>query len=71
VEYALTTPPGRIVYDRFAPKQDEMQFLADEMKRFKLIESADINGLVDDRFATGANLEGITDLQSILNAPEK
>jgi NitT/TauT family transport system substrate-binding protein len=71
VEYALTTPPDRIVYDRFAPKHEEIQHLSEEMKRFNLIESADINGLVDDRFAREANLDGITDLSSILHPPGK
>jgi len=71
VAYVLTTPPNRFVYDRYTPKEEEMQFLADEMKRFKLLESADIKGLVDDRFAREANMEGITDFQSILHPPAR
>ncbi len=66
VEYALTTPVDRTVYDQFMPKHEEMQHLADQMVRFGLLEYNDISGLVDDRFARAANLEGITDFNSIL-----
>jgi NitT/TauT family transport system substrate-binding protein len=66
VQYALTTPPNRIVYDRFVPKNDEMQFLADEMVRFKLLEHSNIDGLVDDRFAKDADLTNISDYGSII-----
>jgi NitT/TauT family transport system substrate-binding protein len=69
VEYALTTPVNRIVYDQFMPKQDEIQFLADEMVRFKLLEHNDTAGLVDDRFAKEAKVEGVTDFNSILHPP--
>ncbi len=65
VEYAMDTPPGRIVFDQFIPKKEEMQNLADLMVKFKLLESNDITGLVDDSFARSVNLEGITDLRSI------
>jgi NitT/TauT family transport system substrate-binding protein len=66
VRYALTTPAGRIVYDRFTPKADELQVIADLMVRFNLIRHADITGLVDNRFALAAPMEGIDDLGSIL-----
>lgn len=66
VEYALEKPPNRIIFDRYIPKQDEIQFLADQMKRFSLIKDADVSGLVDDTFAREADLTGITDLRSIL-----
>ena len=66
VEYALRTPRDRIVYDRFVPKQEEMQFLADQMVRFGLLENNDINGLIDDRFAKNADLQHITNNESIL-----
>lgn len=69
VAYVLTTPPHRFVYDKYTPKEDEIQYLADEMKRFKLIERSDIKGLVEDRFAREANIEGVTDFQSILHPP--
>jgi NitT/TauT family transport system substrate-binding protein len=66
VEYALQNPPNMIVYDRFVPKQDEIQYLADQMVRYGLLERSDITGLVEDRFAVRADLDGITDLTSIL-----
>lgn len=69
VQWTMTHPPKRFVFDRFVPKQDEIQYLADQMVRFKLLESADTKGLVVDRFAKAANLEGITDLKSILHPP--
>jgi NitT/TauT family transport system substrate-binding protein len=69
VEYAMTTPKGRIVYDAFVPRLDEMQTMADLMVQFGLIQSGDIGGLVADRFARGADLSGITDFDSILHPP--
>ncbi len=69
VEYALTTPANRIVYDRFLPKEKEIQVLADQMVKFNLSEKNNISGLVDDRFAKAVNLNGITDIKSILHAP--
>jgi NitT/TauT family transport system substrate-binding protein len=71
VEYVLTTPPDRTVYDRFIPKSDELQFLADEMVRFKLLKNSNISGLIEDKFARNANLKGITDIKSILKVPGK
>ncbi len=67
VEYALSTPPNRIVYDRFVPKQDELQDIADLMLKFGLIKSGDIEGLAEPRFAQDADLQNITDFESILN----
>ena len=66
VEYALTTPTERIVYNRFVPKSDEIKAMADLMVDFGLLKSADIEGLVDDRFALGADLEGIDGIGSVL-----
>ena len=66
VEYALTTPENRIEYGRFVPKQSELQHIADLMRHFGLIENNNIEGLVEDHFAKEANLEGITDVGSIL-----
>jgi NitT/TauT family transport system substrate-binding protein len=72
VEYAMNTPPGRIVYDQYIPKQDEMQKMADMMVKFKLLENADISGLIDDRWAKDAKFDGITnDVKSILVSPKK
>lgn len=66
VRYALSTPDKRIIYEQFMPKENEMQYIADQMVKFELLENNDISGLVEDRFARNVNLEGITSLQSIL-----
>ena len=71
VEYALTTPEKRIVYDRFIPKREEMQQMADLMMRFKLIEHNKISGLIEDSFAKTVDLSGITDIASILQPRQK
>jgi NitT/TauT family transport system substrate-binding protein len=65
VNYAMTTPSGRVVYDRFIPKTAEIQTLADLMVHYNLAGQADITGLVDDRFAQAASIDGIDDLESI------
>ena len=67
VQHALTQPPGRIIYDRFVPDTEELQLLADRMAHFGLTAHADISGLVDDRLARQAPLDGIDDLESILS----
>jgi NitT/TauT family transport system substrate-binding protein len=66
VRHALTTPSGRVVYDRFVPKTAEIQTMADLMVRYDLDRQADITGLVDNRFALAASIDGIDDLDSIL-----
>ena len=66
VRHALTTPSGRVVYDRFVPKTGEIQTMADLMVRYDLARQADITGLVEDRFALTAPIDGIDDLDSIL-----
>ena len=66
VRYALSVPPGRVIYDRYVPKEAELQVMADLMVRYKLIDHADISGLVDDRFARSASVDDIGDLNSIL-----
>ena len=71
VEYALNTPPKRIVFDRYIPLQGEMQQIADLMVRFGLVQTPKIDGLVEDRFARNAALSGITDdVASILGLPD-
>jgi hypothetical protein len=40
--------------------------MADLMVRFKLIETGVTTGLVEDRFAREANIDGINGLDSIL-----
>jgi NitT/TauT family transport system substrate-binding protein len=69
VEWTLNNPPNRFVYDRFVPKEEEIKYLAEQMVKFKLIENSNISGLVYDKFAKEADLNGITGLGSILKAP--
>ena len=69
IEYALTTPKNRIVYDRFVPQLEELQHMSDLMVHFNLAKSSDIAGLIEDRFAKEADLQGIKDVQSILSQP--
>jgi NitT/TauT family transport system substrate-binding protein len=71
VEFALTTPENRIVYDQFVPGEKEIQHLADLMVHFNLLKSNDISGIIDDRFAKASYLDGVTDIESILRPPEK
>ena len=66
VEYALSHPKNRIRYDRYLPRSEEMQHMADLMRHFGLIESADIGDLVDDRFCRRADLNNVTGLESIV-----
>jgi NitT/TauT family transport system substrate-binding protein len=65
IRRALTVPPGRVIYDQFVPKEEELQVMADLMVHFNLIEHADITGLVDDRFARAVSVTGIDDLGTI------
>ncbi len=66
VEYAMNTPKGRIVFDQYTPVREELQQMADLMLRYSLTTSADIDGLIEDRFARHANTSGISDVASIL-----
>jgi len=66
IRYALTTPKNRIQYRHAVPQIAEIQQLADLMVRYHLIDDNDIAGLVEDRFARDADLEGITDVSSIM-----
>ena len=66
IRYALTTPQHRIQYHHAVPQTAEIQQLADLMVHYHLIDDNDIAGLVDDRFARSAALDGITDVSSIL-----
>jgi NitT/TauT family transport system substrate-binding protein len=67
VRYALTTPKDRIVYDQFLPKEEELRALAHKMVRYGLIEDSNIAGLIDDSFAKTANIQDVTDFDSILH----
>jgi NitT/TauT family transport system substrate-binding protein len=72
VMYALTQPQGRIVYDQYLPKDEELRDLAVQMKRFDLIKDANVEGLVDDSFAKDVNMDGITeDVRSVLYPQEQ
>lgn len=66
VKYALNTPEDRIVFDRYTPVEAELQKMADLMVRFKLLETGAISGLVEDRFAREADIDGIDGIGSIL-----
>jgi len=68
VEYSLTTPRDRIVFDKYVPIEKEMKYMADLMQQFGLIDSTDISGLIDDSFAKNANLQGIEGVNTILQA---
>lgn len=67
VEYALTTPKDRILFDRYVPVEKEMQYMADLLLRYKLIENNDISGLINDQFALDVNLQDIDGLESIMS----
>jgi NitT/TauT family transport system substrate-binding protein len=67
VEYALNTPENRIQFDKFTPRQEELQQMADMMTRFGLIKEASIAGLAEERFARRADLQNIGELGSILS----
>ncbi len=66
IHYALTQPDGRIRYNLYEPKQEEIQEMTDMMVEYGLIESNDITGLVEGRFAREANLEGAGTLDAII-----
>ncbi len=65
VEYALTRPSGRIVYDQYVPKEDEIQEIADLMKHFSLAASNNIQGLVDEQFARSVSIDSVDELNNI------
>ena len=62
----MTTPDDRIQFDKFVPEEEEMQYMADLMQHFGLIESNNISGLVDDSFARSTDLRDIEGLESII-----
>ncbi|MEN8258248.1 MAG: ABC transporter substrate-binding protein [Thermodesulfobacteriota bacterium] len=65
IKYAMDTPKSRIVFDRYIPREEELQKLADLMVQYKLSESKDVSGLIDDRFAKAVGFGNITDINSI------
>ena len=66
VEYALTKPAQRTVYNLYTPELSEMQHMANIMKKHSLVENNDVNGLVDDRFAKSADISDVTTLETII-----
>ena len=66
VEYALDTPAGRIVYDRFVPKEAEIEEMANLMVRFGLLENSNIDGLVEDRFARRVGTPKVSSIEDII-----
>ena len=66
VNYCLTHPKDRVVFNRMVPKKAELQEIADLMVEFGLTGHNDISGLVAPEFARNTNTAGITDLSSIL-----
>ena len=66
IEFALTSPPHRIIFDRFVPRSEEIQDIADLMVHHKLIRQNDISSLVDATFANEVDLKEISDFKSIL-----
>ena len=67
VEYALSTPEGRIRFDGFLPRAEEIQEIADLMVRFGLAGTNDVGDLVDDRFAREVDAGEVTALQYIFD----
>jgi NitT/TauT family transport system substrate-binding protein len=67
VQYALNHPPGRVVYDQYLPKEEEMQRFADLMVEFKLTDSNDISGLIDDRYARSVEQGQVNRLEDIFS----
>jgi NitT/TauT family transport system substrate-binding protein len=61
VRYALTTPKNRILFDLYTPQTAEMQAMTNDMLSLGLIKNANIEGLVDDRFAKTVKFDGFTD----------
>ena len=66
IEYAMSMPKNRIVFDKFIPEKKEMQQMANMMRHFGLLESNDVTGLVYDQFARETDLQNIEGLESIL-----
>lgn len=69
IEFALNTPEKRIIYDKFLPKPEELQRMADLMKNYGLIRDSNVEGLIDDRFARRSDVSAIYDFGSILKLP--
>ena len=66
VKYALTTPKNRIIYTNYIPREEELQYMANLMKKFGLIKRSDIGELVQDRFARKCDPEKNFELEDLL-----
>jgi NitT/TauT family transport system substrate-binding protein len=66
VKYALRVAGGRTIYDEYLPKKEEMQEIANLMVRYGLIESNNIEGIVDSQFAENADTEHVETIDDIL-----
>ena len=66
IKYAMSTPDDRIRFDLFVPVEEEMQYMANLMQHFGLIESNNISGLIDDSFARNVDLQDIEGIESIM-----
>jgi NitT/TauT family transport system substrate-binding protein len=56
----------KVIFDKFVPKQTEMQHVADLMAKHGLIVDSKIDGLVDDQFAAAVKIEDVASLDDIL-----
>jgi NitT/TauT family transport system substrate-binding protein len=56
----------RVVWDRFVPRQEEIDDLASRMARLGLLTLKEPLDVVEPRFATGARLDDVHGLESIL-----
>ncbi len=66
IRHALSAETNRIVFNRFTPVEHELQQIARQMAGLDMLKTDTIEGLVDDRFANEATLEGINDFESIM-----
>jgi NitT/TauT family transport system substrate-binding protein len=66
VKYALHVAGGRTIYDEYLPRTEEIQEIADLMVRYKLIESNNIEGIVDSQFAKNVDTDHVETIDDIL-----
>lgn len=55
-----------VLFDKFVPKKEEMQQIADLMVKYGLVANNTIEGLVDDQFAAAVTIEDVQELADIL-----
>jgi NitT/TauT family transport system substrate-binding protein len=66
VKFVMNNPKNRVVFDRFLPRPEELQEMADLMVDFGLSKSRDISGLIDDSFARDASATSVNSLADII-----